>query len=205
MLRRMIWACSIVSAVGFAGAIEAGAQGSQPAPKSDAPKDGAPPAPKGDEKQAATQNPVRPVTATPGATSRPSAADIIKAFERDRPVNTPVRPRRWQEGAPGGERGTGTRTQGLLREGEYIHNAVGRLIRDGSWWAFRFESNGSEAPRPPIRVLPNQQLERLQMEVRASAESPVFIVSGELTLFESSNYVLLRKVLKRRVSHNLQK
>lgn len=132
--------------------------------------------------------------------SQPSPEDIIRAFQRDRPVNAPVRPTPLQgalEPAPV--------SATLLREGEYLNNLAGRLSRDGSWWTFVFESDSPDALRPPMRLLPNQQVERLVRETEASRESLTFVVSGEVTLFESENYLLLRKALRRRTMGNLVK
>lgn len=135
--------------------------------------------------------------------SQPSAEEIIKEFEKNRPTNLPVRPRMPSEGT-NPEDSAPPATAGTLREGEYVTNALGRLVRDGEWWQFVFESDAAESPRPPMRLLPNMQLERVVRETNAADVSPVFLVSGEVTLFESQNYLLLRKALRRRSLGNLQ-
>ncbi len=134
------------------------------------------------------------------APSQPSPEEIIKAFEKDRPRSAPLRSK--NAGRPTGRKPA---TASLVREGEYINNAAGRCVRDGAWWTFEFESDSPEAPRPPVRLLPNQQLERLVRETQASGEEIVFVVSGEVTIFESQNYVLVRKALRRRSMGNLHK
>jgi len=132
--------------------------------------------------------------------SQPSPEDIIKAFEKDRPRNAPLRSKTVRKSAA-----QKPASASLAREGEYINNIAGRCVRDGVWWTFEFESDSPEAPHPPMRLLPNQQLERLVRETQASKEEIVFVVSGEVTLFESQNYVLLRKALRRRSLGNLHK
>lgn len=187
----------------FLGSFFAGGQEAAP-PPSDTTQKEEPPA--SGEKNNVSPTPkkqTRSATARPRS-SQPTPAEIIEAFERDRPTNTPVRPRQWG-GREKHSGGSGSRSEALLREGEFIHGKVGRIQRDGVWWVFRFESDESGTAQPPMRILPNQQLERLIMDVTASAESPVFVISGEITLFEESNYVLLRKVLKRRAQSNLKK
>ena len=74
----------------------------------------------------------------------------------------------------------------------------GRLGRGGSWWTCVLESDSPERPQPPMRLLPNQKLENRTRAQEASTESIVFEVSGELTLFASQNYLLVRKSLRRR-------
>ncbi len=137
--------------------------------------------------------------------SQPTAEDVISAFERDRPVNSPARSKQWRD-TPGTARskrdGAGAP---LIREGEYVNGIPGRLHRDGTWWTFVFEGDGAAAPKRPLRILPNQQLERIVMETKTSATTPVFLLSGEVTLFESSNYILVRKALRRRTTGNLEK
>lgn len=135
--------------------------------------------------------------------SQPTSDDILKAFQRDRPTNAPVRPRMTQDpGSPGDAAG---KPGSLLREGESLYDAGARLVREGSWWTVVFESDSPDAPQPPMRVLPNQELERMVMESKSATSEPLFIVSGEVTLFESANYLLIRKALRSRATDNLQK
>lgn len=157
------------------------------------------PAPKPSEKDPDAAEPKDSAAEEVRIPSQPSPEDIIKAFQRDRPVNRPVRPKGLYRPIPADQSGS------LLREGEFINNLAGRLARDSNWWTLVFESDSPDAPRPPMRLLPNQQVERLVRETEASSESPTFVVSGEVTLFESENYLLLRKVLRRRSMGNLEK
>ena len=92
-----------------------------------------------------------------------------------------------------------------MRAGQDVNNSRGRLLREGSWWTFVSESDTPDSPNPPLRLLPNQQLARIVMESEASAENPVFVLSGEITLFESRNFLLIRKALRSRTTQNLEK
>jgi len=129
----------------------------------------------------------------PRLPSQPTPEEIIKAFQQDRPVAAPIR-------SVGSEAATKSaeRVASLVREGEFVNDLSGRLAHDGNWWTLVFESDSADAPRPPIRLLPNQLLERMMRETEAASSSVTYIVSGEVTLFESENYLLLRKVLRTR-------
>ncbi len=156
----------------------------------------------------APPTPKPPVEATREETrapSQPSAEEIMSAFERDRPVDSVAKPKQWRDAAGAPARRRKAKTMVLMREGEYVHNVAGRLQRSGSWWTLVFEADSAEAPKRPMRLLPNQQLERIVMETKASSEVPVFLISGEVTLYESYNYVLVRKALRRRTTNNLDK
>jgi len=128
----------------------------------------------------------------PQTPAQPSPEDIIRAFQQDRPAATPIRPM-----GTGSSKELQDRSAALLREGEYLGNRTGRLSRDGNWWTIVFESDSAEAPRPPMRLLPNQLLERMIRESEAAASSISYLISGEVTMFESDNYLLLRKVMRR--------
>ena len=138
---------------------------------------------------------------------RPSPEAVMRAFQRQRPTNAPVRSKATQSPTARGEpsTGTGSGARGLLREGQYINGVAGRLEREGPWWTFVFESDSPDTPRPPMRLLPNQKLENMTHAQEASTMSIVFEVSGELTLFASENYLLVRKSLRRRNADNLRK
>ena len=127
----------------------------------------------------------------------------MEAFQKQRPTNAPVRSRSSRTATPPDEAGAGAR--GLKRDGQYINGVAGRLERDGAWWTFVFESDSPETPQPPMRLLPNQKLENMTRAQEASTEGIVFEVSGELTLFGSRNYLLVRKSLRHRSTVNLRK
>jgi len=90
-------------------------------------------------------------------------------------------------------------------EGWQIVSRAGRVVSDGKDWVFVFESDHPDHPEPPIKLLPNLMLERMVRETRAAANAPVFIVSGEVTVFFSENYLLPRLALRKPESGNLSK
>lgn len=134
--------------------------------------------------------------------SQPTAKDIINAFESERPVNRPVRTRTRSTGRG---RESDKNAARLMRDGQYVNKARGRLVREALWWTFVSESDTPDSPIPPLRLLPNQQLARIVMESEASAEKPVFVLSGEVTLFESQNFLLIRTAMRSRTTQNLEK
>ncbi len=133
-----------------------------------------------------------------------SAEDLMGAFEGQRPPSVPVGPRDFgKENDSSSRRGDSKSL--VLREGEYLINREGRIERDGPWWIFRPEHPDADTMPKPMRILPNQQLERMVMETKASNSRPIYVVSGEVTLFESQNYILVRKSLRKRATENLRK
>ena len=65
------------------------------------------------------------------------------------------------------------------------------------------DNNPNEHPDPPMRLLPNQMLERMVRESQGATITVEFIVSGEVTDFMGRNYLMLRKLLRRRNLGNL--
>ena len=132
---------------------------------------------------------------------QPAPEEILKAFKRDRPDLKPIRPRR-ASSKP--SKSATDRRAFLRREGDYISDSAARLSREGSWWRLEFEADGPDAPRPPMRILPSQLLELMVREHEVAPQAS-YSVSGEVTLFESQNYILLRRVFRRSDSDNLSK
>ncbi len=83
----------------------------------------------------------------------------------------------------------------LFPEGHYIADRRGRLICANDYWLFVFESDGKALADPPIKILPNRWLEKMESDVAASREALIFRVSGEVTTYRGQNFILLRKVL----------
>jgi hypothetical protein len=94
-----------------------------------------------------------------------------------------------------------------LPDGYILADRTGRLVRQDEWWVFSFvgDNNPTESPDPPMRLLPNQMLERAVRETEGAGQRVEFIVSGEVTDFMGENYLLLRKLLRKRELGNLSK
>jgi hypothetical protein len=147
----------------------------------------------------------------PAATSDLSSDELLESFQRERPQAMPVQPRpnagevvkRWE---PGQSRASGAATP-RMPDGYYLRDRTGRAVRDGEWWVFHFISDNhpDRMPDPPMKLLPNQLLERLVRETQAGAVNYEFIVSGEVTDFLGENYLLLRKLMRKRDLGNLRR
>ena len=85
--------------------------------------------------------------------------------------------------------------------GAMVFNRLGRLVREpgGTWWTFRFESEKSVLYEPPMRVLPNQQLEAMEAILETTPTGNArFVVTGEVLQYRGEQYLLIRKKLVKR-------
>lgn len=162
--------------------------------------------PPGKDQDEAPSEPADDTAAPTGTPARVSADDLLKAFQEDRPTRLPIAPSEGFEEQPvdpDGRRNAGTSHR--LPDGFFLVDRAGRVVKDGDWYVFVFESYNESHPELPMKLLPNRLLERMVLESQDAASSTVFIVSGEVTEFMSENYLLLRKLLRRRTLGNLQK
>jgi len=118
--------------------------------------------------------------------AQPTAEDLLRALQRQRPPNDVI---------PPGSAGPGwdwkrPKPQ-LWPEGFSLVNKIGSLQQKGDKWWFQFESPGSDCP-PAMQLLPNTNLEVLVRMVTGSPAPIRFTVSGEMTVFEGRNCLLVR-------------
>lgn len=141
---------------------------------------------------------------SPQETGAPlTAEDVLRRLREQRPTNVTIAPA--GEGRAGdGPGGTGVAAP-LLPEGSAIVTRPGRLVYDGQWWTFVFESDHPDRPEPPIKLLPNRNLEVMVRAVETRAQGLVFVVSGEVTVFQGENYLLTTVAMRRANVGNLQK
>lgn len=83
-----------------------------------------------------------------------------------------------------------------IADGTPLVNRPGRIVQTGLWWTIIFESDNSERPEPPLRILPNRVLEGMVRTAERSASGLVFLVSGEITAFQGENYLLARVAVR---------
>ena len=81
----------------------------------------------------------------------------------------------------------------------------GRVWGQGERWTFSFESAADHPADLPLRVLPGQHLERIISALETSTMPLIFIVSGEVTTFDGSSYLLIRSAARRQSSVELGK
>ncbi len=91
----------------------------------------------------------------------------------------------------------GAQPLNTLREGSYIVDRVGRLLKvaDTNDWEFAFESDGQALKDPPVVVLPNLKLMLMEDQIKETRRDLKFRITGMVTEYRGRNYVLLDKVV----------
>jgi len=138
--------------------------------------------------------------ATPPADKPATADDVARELMRERPSKPIV---------PAGGTGTGAvAAASLPPAGEPIRPGPGRmvvsrlvrlLLPDRShWFELAFEADNT-LREPPLRALPNQQLEKFE-DLSGGATVPGLrcYVSGEVHTYRGRSYILLRTVRRKR-------
>jgi hypothetical protein len=139
------------------------------------------------------------------APGQPTAEEVLRAFEQDRPKNAPLMPVEVSLTGPNGRQDPlSQRARARYPDGYMLADRAGRISRENQWFVFTFESTSTAFEEPPLKLLPNLMLERAAFEIQGSPNL-VFVVSGEITDFNGENYLLLRKLLRRRQLGNLRK
>lgn len=176
--------------------------------------------PEGSEYPAKRPKPVTPKktaaaettdTTAPGA--EPSAEEILAELMKQKPLKSVVLPENVQEvtatTAPADEESSESAADKKKRgprwpEETLLINRPGRLVPGESGWLLSFEDQGENPSDLPIRLLPNRLLESAVASSAGGTKGVVFIVSGEVTVHDRTNFLLLRKVLMRRDLGNFQ-
>ncbi len=140
----------------------------------------------------------------------PSPEDIIKHLLDSKPRRAVDMP----QSMPAETRTTAEKLAGPVSEGQgaeqlwpeetILVDRPGRVIPGDKWWTFAFEDKGARATRRPVRLLPNRMLETAIAAAGDKSMGVVLIVSGEVTEYRGSNYLLLRKVLVQRDWGNIK-
>jgi len=124
--------------------------------------------------------------------SQPTAEDVLRALKHRRPVNEVIPP-----GSRAARDTVAANTipsnRLLLPEGLSVVSRTGRLSSEGQWWIFAFDDDAS---LPPMKLLPNANLEMMVGTLRGDSVHVRFIVSGEVTVFEGENFLLPRTALR---------
>ncbi len=122
-------------------------------------------------------------------TTPPTAEDMLKELRRAHPINDVISP------VGGKWSGDAATQRKLWPEGWSVVDRGGFLTRDGDWWLFAFEPDNGD---PPIRLIPNANLEVL-VRTAVHVTTPVrFVISGLTTVFKDQNYLLVRSVTRDR-------
>lgn len=120
--------------------------------------------------------------------AQPTAEDVLRSLRHRQPVNDVIPP--GSRAARDAVASNTTPTKRLLMpEGLSVVGRTGRLSREGQWWIFAFDDDASH---PPMKLLPNANLELMVGTLRGASAPIRFSVTGELTLFEGENFLLPR-------------
>lgn len=140
-------------------------------------------------------------SANPGATSEASADDVLAIMQAQAPTEAVLTP----ESTLPAERLKWDIGSAKWPEGAAIIARPGRLVREGDWWTFVFESDDPDHPEPPLRLLWSASVEMMIQTAQHGERGLVFLVSGEVTAFGGQNYLLPTLVTRRIDMGNLSK
>lgn len=136
-----------------------------------------------------------------------------EAIAPDGPLGTPAVNHRLTTGPQGVvERGLGQpwsadaeshRT--LQPDGTILPRRAGRVVPQGDRWFFTAESDHPDHPEPPRELLPCRATEFMLSRWELNPHGLVFVVTGEITLFDGVNYLLPRVAIRQPASDNLRK
>lgn len=80
----------------------------------------------------------------------------------------------------------------LRREGEFIVNRKGHLVRaaHGGHVIFVFDADSEHAPNPPMVIVPCQMMQNMEDLVQERGDTLTFILSGQVLTYRGVNYLL---------------
>ncbi len=81
----------------------------------------------------------------------------------------------------------------LRREGQFIVTRRARMVATNSGiaqWMVTFEGDKDGMQDPPMYLMPCQMLEDMERTVKQNGDSVVFIISGQIFVYKSNNYLL---------------
>ncbi|MDD4890788.1 MAG: hypothetical protein PHU85_12770 [Phycisphaerae bacterium] len=87
-----------------------------------------------------------------------------------------------------------TEARRLLPEGYVIRSQMGHVRRDRGRFMFVFESD-KDGGAPPLALLPNSVLQNLLRESNNGDSTARFRITGTVTLYQQTNYLLLQMVV----------
>ncbi|MFQ5591085.1 MAG: hypothetical protein ACE5HE_07985 [Phycisphaerae bacterium] len=137
------------------------------------------------------------------ASDETSAEDVVTALRGQAPEKWTIPADEGYFGHRTSRRLAGT--QGLLPDGAPVVDRPGRVVYEGKSWIFIFESDDPDHPELPMKLLQNRNTELMADAARRDNAGLVFIVSGEVSLYNGENYLLPRVVMQRLDSGNLRK
>ena len=93
----------------------------------------------------------------------------------------------------------------LRPDGTIFAGRTGRVELRGGRWFFIPESDHPEHPEPPMELLPCANTDFMAEMQARQPHGLVFVVTGEITLFDRRNFLLPRVAIRQMASDNLQR
>ena len=136
-----------------------------------------------------------------GKKGQPSASDIAKELLRNKPGKAVIaKPRPGRTKAENKKSVAPARELPATQAKRQIYSRTVRIhaVKGTKWYEIRFVSDNTLRD-PPIRILPNTRLAKaLKFMQKTGQMHREFIVSGEIAIYKSQRYILLRSVIKKR-------
>lgn len=105
------------------------------------------------------------------------------------PVLAPTAGRR-ADAAPSGDSEWKPAAGQLVREGAFLRNRRGRLVRREASWVFVFDADAEGQAEPPMAVLPCRRLREMQQTAELRTGTVTFQVTGQVFAYDGRNYFL---------------
>lgn len=137
-----------------------------------------------------------------------SVEELMDSLGREDPVPEPIPapspPSRPQEPATVPPASPTGFSQNQPRHEARLIDRVGRLVREDDNWVFAFESDSDRPAEPPIRLHPNLALEKMEQHSAGATRRTLFVVSGDLSEYTGTNYLLVKRFIIQRDQGNLR-
>lgn len=78
----------------------------------------------------------------------------------------------------------------LVREGAFLRNRRGRLVRGEGAWVYVFDADAQGSAEPPMVMLPCRRLSEMQQSLETQAKSVTFQITGQVFAYRGRNYLL---------------
>lgn len=78
----------------------------------------------------------------------------------------------------------------LVREGAYLRNRRGRLVKGEGDWVYVFDADASGQAEPPMVMVPCRRLREMQQTLDARTEAVSFLTTGQVLVYKGRNHFL---------------
>lgn len=78
----------------------------------------------------------------------------------------------------------------MVREGSFLRNRRGRLVRGEGSWVYVFDKDAEGNAEPPMVMLPCRRLREMQQTLESQAKTLTFQTTGQVFAYDGRNYLL---------------